>query len=228
MAPEKCPCCDNPWSKATGDFFDKLCLDCETPKEDSTKAAAAATAAAAAATAAAATAAAAAATAAVPSFGLDRANMNLAVNPHDNFFEYANGTWMKNHQIPAGYPSWNTFLSLHVQSQERCRQLLQDLTDKTDATAQELKVAAFYAAAMDESAVEAAGVQPMKPLFAAIDKVVAALEKQDMHEYATLLGKLPAVYGIYPFLSTGASPDYKDSDRSLCQMSQGGLGVSVV
>eukprot|EP00536_Pseudo-nitzschia_multiseries_P000679 jgi/Psemu1/300261/fgenesh1_kg.8_\ len=25
----KCPCCDNPWAAATGDFFARLCQECE-------------------------------------------------------------------------------------------------------------------------------------------------------------------------------------------------------
>lgn len=38
---------------------------------------------------------------------------------YKNFYLWCNGGWMKKNPIPAGYPSWNTFLALHVQSQER-------------------------------------------------------------------------------------------------------------
>ena len=71
---------------------------------------------------------------------------------------------MKENPIPAGYPSWNTFISLHVKSQENLRDLLQGLESKDDKTPDETMVAAFYAAAMDEDAIEAAGTAPMKPL----------------------------------------------------------------
>lgn len=175
---EKCPCCDNPWSRATGDFFAKLCVECDDDDGKDKDAAKAA------------------------QFGLSRDNMDLTVKPSENFFEYANGSWMKNNPIPAGYPSWNTFLALHVQSQERCKALLEGLTasesgteGKKELTAEEVKVAAFYASALDEDAVEQAGIKPMKPLLDAIDQIVTSYEKKDLTEYATELGKLASNYG---------------------------------
>lgn len=41
--------------------------------------------------------------------GLDRSNMDMTVEPNDNFYVYSNGNWMKNNPIPSGYSSWNTF-----------------------------------------------------------------------------------------------------------------------
>jgi predicted metalloendopeptidase len=169
-----CECCNNPWARATGDFFAKLCMDCD---DDKTKTSAAAPV----------------------EFGLSRDNMDLSVKPSDNFFEYANGNWMKKNPIPAGYPSWNTFLALHVQSQERCKVLLEDLAANPSSSAEEAKVAAFYVAAMDEDAIEQAGTKPMKPLLDAIDKIVNTYEKKEMTEYATLIGKLASTYGTFRF-----------------------------
>jgi predicted metalloendopeptidase len=173
LATEKCPCCDNPWSRATGDFFAKLCVECDDDKgtnKDKT---------------------------APVEFGLSRQNMDLSVSPSDNFFVYANGSWMKNNPIPAGYPNWNTFLALHVQSQERCKALLEELSAQSELSAEEAKVAAFYAAAMDEEAIEQAGIKPMKPLLDAIDQIVTTYQKKDMTEYATLIGKLASTYGTF-------------------------------
>lgn len=201
--PEKCPCCDNPWARATGDLFAKLCVECEPSDKKTTTS-----------------------DKKEPSFGLSRANMDLTVKPQDNFFEYANGSWMKSNPIPTGYPSWNTFLALHVQSQERCKALLLELTNKEVPTDEERKVADFYAAAMDEEAIESKGIEPMEPLLQQIDVIVATYKDKNLTEYALQLGKLAATYGIYAFLGTGAGPDYKDSDHSLCSVGQGGLGVS--
>ena len=107
--PEKCPCCNNPWSKGTGDMFAQLCAMCEeTEAKDKTDA--------------------------VP--GLSPSNMDATVSPSDNFFNYANGGWIKSNTIPAGYPSWNSFLQLHVTSQERLRHLLQGLEDDDARTAE--------------------------------------------------------------------------------------------
>lgn len=190
--PTKCPCCDNPWSRATGELFAQMCGPCSTKQ----------------------------------SFGLSRSNLDETVDPATDFFLYSNGGWMKNNPIPPGYPSWNTFTALHVQSQEHCKQLLDDLPTKEaeQLTSNERKLAAFYEAAMDEDAIETAGVVPLKPLLQVIDEIVAQKQK-DGTEFAKALGTLPKRFGVYPFFSTGPSPDAKNSDHTLCNLSQGGLGL---
>jgi len=197
--PEKCPCCNNPWSKGTGDMFAQLCAMCEeTEAKDKTDA--------------------------VP--GLSPSNLDTTVSPSDNFFSYANGGWIKSNKIPAGYPSWNSFLQLHVTSQERLRHLLQgleggDAKNGRALTEDEAKVAAFYAAAMDEDAIERAGTKPLQPLLDLCSKAAtssgAALAK--------CIGQLRSMYGLSVFFGIGVSPDNKDSDHSLCQVAQGGLGL---
>lgn len=158
--------------------------------------------------------------------GLSRSNMDFETSPKDNFYEYANGTWMKENPIPAGYPNWNTFLTLHVKSQENLRDLLVTLNDKDDKTDDERKVAAFYAAAMDEDAVEASGVTaPMKPVLDLIDATIEAYNAKDMAAYAKNLGLFTSTYGMSPFLCIGASPDNTNSDHCLAQVAQGGLGL---
>lgn len=190
-ADTKCPCCDNPWSRATGDFFAKLCETCEEKEPHDA--------------------------------GLSRKNMDFEQKPSENFFLYANGGWIEANPIPAGYPSWNTFLTLHVKSQENLKELLAGLAEKESLSTDEAKVSAFYAAAMDEEAVEQAGLGPMAPLLALCSDIVS--NKDDKAEYAKKLGQLSAQYGVSPFFCIGASPDNKNSDHSLCQVSQGGLGL---
>lgn len=78
-APGKCPCCSNPWQAATAGFF---CQICDETKEQEKSTAVR---------------------------GLDRSNMDVTIEPKDNFYAYSNGNWMKNNPIPSGYSSWNTF-----------------------------------------------------------------------------------------------------------------------
>jgi putative endopeptidase len=175
--------------------------------------------------------------------------MDLTVSPADNFFQYASGAWMKENPIPTGYPAWNTFTALSVQSQENLRVLLDDLILKqqqskntapeSDAPAtpsvlsvDEAKVATFYAAALDEEAIEHQGIfTPLQPLLTLIDETVAALEEHQQDPssggsaVAFLLGQFPGKYGVFPFFSVGASPDNTNSKHVLCQLSQGGLGL---
>jgi putative endopeptidase len=112
-----------------------------------------------------------------------------------------------------------------VQSQERCKDLLEGLAAKKECTEEEQKVACFYATAMDEETIEKSGIEPMKPLFTVIDDIVDAFKNKDMETYAALLGKLDREFGISPFFGISASPDAKNSDHSIVQVSQGGLGM---
>ena len=76
---------------------------------------------------------------------------------------------------------------------------------------------------MDEEVIEKAGLEPMKPLLT-VQRHCGA-KNTDSEEYAKLLGQLAAQYGVSAFFCIGASPDNKNSNHSLCQVSQGGLGL---
>eukprot|EP00548_Thalassiothrix_antarctica_P006790 CAMPEP_0194139558 /NCGR_PEP_ID=MMETSP0152-20130528/9193_1 /TAXON_ID=1049557 /ORGANISM="Thalassiothrix antarctica, Strain L6-D1" /LENGTH=744 /DNA_ID=CAMNT_0038837439 /DNA_START=295 /DNA_END=2529 /DNA_ORIENTATION=- len=195
-----CPCCKtNPWGAATGAFFAKLCATCEDTVEEGK--------------------------------GLSRDNMDFTVAPSDNFFHYANGNWIKNNPIPAGYPAWNTFVSLHVQSQENLKVLLQELEEKKneDLSQDERKVALFYKAALDEATIKTVGVtDAVQPIVASIQRIVHLFNNKNNDEggaFEEALGVFSATYGLNPFFAIGASPDHKNSDHSICQISQGGLGL---
>jgi putative endopeptidase len=197
----KCPCCNNPWAKATGELFASLCGACATTTAESTR-------------------------------GLSRLNMKLDLDPADNFYQYANGGWIDKNPIPSGYSSWNTFTTLRVQSQEQCKELLEDLQKRIDGdhdrsdgvvlTENERKLACFFRAAMDEASIESIGISPLKPVMELVDEITAS---HGTETFPKLLGQLPASYGVYPFFSTGPSPDAKNSEHSLCSLSQGGLGL---
>ena len=154
--------------------------------------------------------------------GLDRSNMDFATDPRTNFYTYSNGNWMKNNPIPSGYPSWNTFQVLRVKSQEDCKTILEELETKmADLTDEEKKVKIFYESAMNEEKIDAMGIMPMQPLLDMCKQV--ADNKDDAGAFAQSLGNLAYKFGVSTFFSIGASPDKKNSDHSIAQVSQGGI-----
>lgn len=152
------------------------------------------------------------------------ASVDSSVSPADDFYLYANQKWIQNNPIPSGYPNWNTFLHLHTLSQERLKDLLVLLAEKGSDSEDGRKLAAFYQAAMDEKTIEEAGIQPIRPLLDACKETAQALQK-DPSKFATGLGNLLKEYGISAFFSIGASPDHQNSDHSIVQIAQGGLGL---
>jgi putative endopeptidase len=187
----KCPCCSNPWAVATGDFFAKLCAECEDRE--------------------------------TPGVGLSRSNMDFDIHPKDNFYKYANGNWLKNNPIPSGYPSWTSFLALHVKSQETLKNILTELAESDDKADDERKLSAFFKAAMDEEAIENLGIEPLKEIMLLCQETADGLG--DRSSFAMNLGTLAFKYGISPFFSIGVSPDKMDSEHSIAQLSQGGIGL---
>ena len=133
---------------------------------------------------------------------------------------------MKENPIPAGYPSWNTFTALHVKSQENLKELLEELLQQksksSELSVDEHKVATFYAASLNEDAIEADGVAVLQPVLDLIQETVIASESNDR---AAKLGEFPKRFGLMPFFGISASPDNKNSLHTLCQLSQGGLGL---
>ena len=155
--------------------------------------------------------------------GLSRSNMDFDIHPKDNFYKYANGKWLQNNPIPSGYPNWNSFLTLHVKSQENLKEILTELAESSNASEDERKVSAFYKAAMDEETIEKVGLEPLQRLLEHCRVTVDSMS--DKMSLAKNLGILAFQYGISPFISIGASPDKMNSEHSIGQVSQGGIGM---
>ena len=102
--------------------------------------------------------------------GIDAQNFDATVGACTDFFAYANGDWLKSNPIPAAYSQW----SLDDELRERNLTLLREILDKAakdpgavGSTSQ--KIGDFYASALDETAVDAAGYAPIKPDLARVD-----------------------------------------------------------
>src|SRR4051794_6995395 len=92
--------------------------------------------------------------------GLDLAGMDKSVKPGDDFYEYANGTWSKDTPIPPDRSNIGVFSILEEKANERTSKLIQD-ADKAKAAAgsEERMIGDYYAAFMDEKAIEARGLK---------------------------------------------------------------------
>ena len=110
---------------------------------------------------------------------------------------------------------------LHDTNQKRLKVLVDELlalpADKCSGV--EKQVADFYASAMDEEAIEAAGIEPLLPVLAACD--ASSIEK----DVTQVIAMLKAKFGVKVPISFGESPDKKQSEWSIGQIGQSGLGL---
>lgn len=152
--------------------------------------------------------------------GIKPGYMDLSVNPGENFNLFANGSWIKNTEIPAQYPRWGAFLMLRDLTLEQTRVILEDLAKRTDIVpgSIEQKVQDFYATGMDVDAIEAAGFTPIKGELARIGKIKSLRRLTDVIAHLHTIG----AGGVFAF---GASPDADDSSQMIGHALQSGLGL---
>ena len=152
--------------------------------------------------------------------GFDLANLDRSVAPCDDFFQFADGGWVKSNPIPPAYPSWGTFNKLRDDNEGALRKILEEAAGDKNAAAGSnwQKIGSFYASCMDESAIEGAGTKPLQPEFERIAAVKDA---------AGLQAELAHIQrgGVRALFRFGSAQDYKDSTQEIAEVRQGGLGL---
>ena len=152
--------------------------------------------------------------------GIERSDLDLAADPCADFYAYANGAWRAANPIPAGSQRWSRRWAAREANRQQLKTILEELAANPDRPlgSVERQLGDYYAACMDEPAIEAAGVSPLSPLLAEISGVRDAAGVQRMirklHELA-----IPA-----PFAVTAAS-DYHDPESFVVNIAAGGLGL---
>ena len=147
---------------------------------------------------------------------IDVANMNLAVRPQDDFYEYANGNWLKTAVIPPSESRWGSFNELAEFNQKALKEICEETAAKPgDKGSIQQKVGDFYAVGMDSMAIEKAGIAPLKPYLDRINNIknYAGLLDEIATEYAEGNG---GIWGLF------ARPDAKDAKTIVAYLSQGG------
>ena len=137
----------------------------------------------------------------------------------DDFYRHVNGGWLDANPVPPEYGSWGSFHEVNQRNQELLHKLLQAAAESPQPPGTAGRtVGDYFAAAMDEAAIAAAGVGPLEGLLGRID---AAGSVADIRALADELQRL----GASPLHSLGVSSDFEDSDAYLVYLGQGGLGL---
>ena len=153
--------------------------------------------------------------------------MDADVQPGDDFFSYANGEWLKATEIPAGKGKW----SAGSEIAERTRQQVAGLLDDASAAppgSDARKVADFRAAYLNEAAIEARGLAPLKPLLVRIGRIQskAALTRFLGSELRADVD--PMNFGVYDsqhLLGLAVQAGNHGEKAYVAYLLQGGLGL---
>jgi putative endopeptidase len=147
---------------------------------------------------------------------IDPVNMDLSVRPGDNFYEYANGNWVRKNPVPASKTRWGSFDELREESLRRLRVLLDDAAANTGKNSQSQKIGDFYTSGMDSAALEKLGYQPIKADLDRITGIKTADGLLNEMAYERTRGIAAPVVSIF------IGPDRKNVSQYVPQLGQGG------
>ncbi|RYE28563.1 MAG: M13 family peptidase, partial [Sphingobacteriaceae bacterium] len=146
-------------------------------------------------------------------------NMDQSVKPGDNFFEYANGGWIKKNPIPAAYSSWGIGNVVGEDLRDRLKKINED-AEKANATkgTNTQKIGDFYFSGIDTVTIEKLGINAIK---APLDRINQIKTKQDVLDVAAYLNTV----GVRSFVGLGVGQDAKNSVKMMLHLRQAGIGL---
>lgn len=151
--------------------------------------------------------------------GIVKANFDTTVKPQQNFYEYVNGSWLKNNPIPADQAEWGSFNILYVNVLNQLRTILQDAaSQQAQPGSIEQKLGDYYAVAMDSAKATKEGIHPLDDELAKIDGI------KDMTSFWSETARLMKM-GPDIMFSFDVEPDQKISTKEACTFAQGGMSL---
>jgi endothelin-converting enzyme/putative endopeptidase len=150
--------------------------------------------------------------------GIDQSGFNTSVRPQDDLFDYVNGSWVENTEMPADKARWGTFDALAEQSDKDIRTLVEEVSatqDVQDGTPAQ-KIRDFYNAYMDVETSTRLGAEAIRSELADIASA------SSLDDICRLFGTL-AVYGVKSPIGGYIFSDQKDPSTNVVYLEQSGL-----
>jgi putative endopeptidase len=146
--------------------------------------------------------------------------MDRSADPLKDFFQYANGAFIRDNPIPAAYASWGQFDILDQRTKEYIHGLLQAAAADSSAPrgSETQQLGDFFASGMDEAAVERVAAAPLAPEFA---RIAALARRGDLSKELAHLQSI----GVNAAFGIGQMQDFSDSTKVIALVQQGGLGL---
>ena len=156
---------------------------------------------------------------------LDLSSMDKSVDPCVDLYTYSCGSWQKKNPIPPDQTSWSVYGKLYQDNLTFLRGMLEQAAHPGgDRNAVTQKIGDFYAACMDEAAVEKLGLAAIQPELDAIAHIRSA------KDLTPVVARLQLTYSRYSYSSSmlfaaGSTQDPDDSEHVIADVDQGGLGM---
>lgn len=151
--------------------------------------------------------------------GIIRDNMDLSVDPGDDFFAYVNGNWVDKTTIPADKSRFGSFTILRDAAQDDVMAIIKNSAEGDfEKGTDEQKVGDFYQSYMDMDTRNALGIEPLNGDIAMIEAIEDYSELASYFAYANR-------YGFGTPIAIGQVPDFKSPQEYMIYTWQAGLGL---
>ena len=156
---------------------------------------------------------------------LDLTSMDKSIDPCVDLYTYSCGGWQKKNPIPPDQTSWSVYGKLYQDNLIFLRGMLEEAAQpRKDRNAVTQKIGDFYAACMDESAVEKRGLSPIQTQLDAIAQI------KSLKDLTSEVARLHFTYFRYTYqasmlFSAGSTQDPDNSEQVIADVDQGGLGL---
>ncbi len=149
----------------------------------------------------------------------DVSNLDRTVDPCVDFYQFACGGWRTRNPIPSDQSRWSRFSVLAEQNRATLHDILEAAAKPSPGRdAVDARIGDYYAACMDDRAVESKGTKALAPT---LDGIRGLKSKQDL---ASALGRLHR-NGVAALFGFGSDQDFKDATTVIAVLDQGGLGL---
>ncbi len=145
--------------------------------------------------------------------------MDLTVKPGDDFYQYANGTWLKNNPVPPSKTRWGSFDGLREESSKRLQTLLEHAAANTSKDRATQMIGDLYASGMDSIAIERKGYDPIK---SDLKRIASITDVKGIIYYAAAMrtnGSGSPLFGV------NVGPDRKNVLVYIPAIGQGGTSL---
>lgn len=152
--------------------------------------------------------------------GIETQYMDKDVKPQDDFYNFVNGNWMKETEIPDDRTRWGGFQVLRKKTDDNVLEILKETRTSGEypAVSDQGKALVIFDDIMDTIARNEEGVKPVLPILKMIDEV------ENITDLQTLLAKKPSLINT-PFFSFSAYADPDDSSMNVAYIGTGSLGL---
>ncbi len=149
--------------------------------------------------------------------GFSPAFLDPGQDPCQDFYRYACGGWMKTHPIPADRSAWDRYYQLQEANQAEVRQILEQAV-ASPKDANEKRIGDYYAACMDEAAIEKQGLDPLANELRRIQSV------HDLRSLAQEMAHLHSI-GVNVGFQFYSAQDLRDATQVIAEIDQGGIAL---